>query len=246
MNKKILFIMVFLAFSFCCNMNAQGFRIYKNGAVIGTYTTEKFDSISFFQNIEYGIIDLGLPSGTLWADKNVGAVEMWENGYYVAWGETTEKNDYSLPNYKWCVFQDYENFYYTKYTQQDNLQKLTPEDDVASIIMGTEWSTPTQEEWEELFTYCTWQWATTHPGEKDGYVVIGPNGRGLFLPASGRIDQTINTDLNMFGCYWTTNRAGLLSGKEIYAYEFYFSADFKKIANTNREAGLTVRAVKRK
>lgn len=246
MNRIIFFLSAFMAFGLCSTTNAQGFRVYKDGVIIGTYTKEKFDSISFFNNIEYGTIDLGLPSGTLWSDKNVGAVEIWNDGYYVAWGETTEKDDYSLPNYKWSVFQDYENFYFTKYTQQDYLKKLTPEDDIASIMMGTEWCTPTQEEWEELLAYCTWQWVTTHPGEKDGYVVIGPNGKVIFLPASGRMGQTTNTVLNKWGCYWTSDRGGVLSGKEIYAYELYFTADSKKIVNTNREAGLTVRAVKRK
>lgn len=241
MNRKLLFIIVTLAL--CPQLMAQGFRVYKDGVVIGTYNAEKFDSISFFLKTEYAAIDLGLPSGTLWADRNVGATEMWDNGVYVSWGETQEKPEYGMPKYKWCVFNDYENFYYTKYTVNDGLTSLKPEDDIATVEMGTEWSIPTQNDWEELITYCTWQWVTTHPGEKDGYAIIGPNGHALFLPAAGRKDGSDFSWGNTMGCYWTKDRGPLLSGKEIYAYEFYFGSDFKRIANTNRDCGITTRGV---
>ena len=34
-------------------------------------------------------VDLGLPSGTLWATKNLGASSKTDYGLYFAWGETT-------------------------------------------------------------------------------------------------------------------------------------------------------------
>ena len=244
MNKKLFFLIVMLAFY--SQVMAQGFRVYKDGVVIGTYNVEKFDSISFFLKTAYSAIDLGLPSGTLWADRNVGATEIWDDGWYVSWGETREKPEYGIPKYQLCVFDDYENFYYTKYTVQDGLTSLKPEDDVATVEMGTEWCIPTQSDWEELMTYCTWQWATSHPGEKDGYAIIGPNGHGLFLPAAGRKDGSDFSWGNNMGCYWTKDRGPLLSGKEIYAYELYFGNDFKKIANANRDCGITVRGIIRK
>ena len=47
-------------------------------------------------------VDLGLPSGLLWATCNVGATKPEERGDYFAWGETTPKETYSWDNYKWC------------------------------------------------------------------------------------------------------------------------------------------------
>ena len=126
------------------------------------------------------------------------------------------------------------------------MTSLKPEDDVATVEMGTEWCIPTQSDWEELMTYCTWQWATSHPGGKDGYAIIGPNGHGLFLPAAGRKDGSDYSWGNNMGCYWTKDRGPLLSGKEIYAYELYFGNDFKTITNTNRDCGITVRGIIRK
>lgn len=41
-------------------------------------------------------IDLGLPSGTLWATMNVGASSPEDYGDYFAWGETSPKEVYSL------------------------------------------------------------------------------------------------------------------------------------------------------
>ena len=43
------------------------------------------------ENERYEYVDLGLPSGTLWATFNVGATQPHESGYYLAWGELEEK-----------------------------------------------------------------------------------------------------------------------------------------------------------
>ena len=43
----------------------------------------------------YEYVDLGLPSGTLWATCNVGATAPEEFGYYFAWGEVQRKSEYN-------------------------------------------------------------------------------------------------------------------------------------------------------
>ena len=48
-------------------------------------------------------VDLGLPSGTLWASKNVGASKPFHYGNYYAWGEVGTKEYYSEDNY---LFKD--------------------------------------------------------------------------------------------------------------------------------------------
>lgn len=58
-------------------------------------------------------VDLGLPSGKLWAEKNIGAASMYDYGYYLAWGELEEKSYYDSTNYK---YYDVENHHYTKYS----------------------------------------------------------------------------------------------------------------------------------
>ena len=80
---------------------------------------------SFAQN-NHEYVDLGLPSGTLWATCNVGANSPEEYGDYFAWGETQPKTIYSRSNY------GYSNA------------------DATKANWDSDWCMPTKEQWEEL------------------------------------------------------------------------------------------------
>ena len=130
-------------------------------------------------------VDLGLPSGLMWRKYNVGANSEYEKGNYYAWGETVTKQDYFGTTYKWS------NPYgaYTKYTDEDKLTLLLPEDDAATANLGENYRTPTPKEWEELLAECTWEVATTtNKNNKtviDYWKVVGPNGNFIILPSAG-------------------------------------------------------------
>lgn len=144
------------------------------------------------------MIDLGLPSGTLWACCNVGAEKPEDYGGYYAWGETEIKDNYEWRNYKWCD-GDYDklNKYciHKKYGIVDNKTTLEPEDDVATVKWGGDWRMPTSKEISELSEKCKIEiiikgnrydyWETQTSEEKDGYLFIGSNGNCIFLPAAG-------------------------------------------------------------
>lgn len=51
----------------------------------------------------YGYVDLGLPSGTLWAVHNIGAQNEYECGDYFAWGETEPKERYDWDTYSFFL-----------------------------------------------------------------------------------------------------------------------------------------------
>lgn len=51
-------------------------------------------------------VDLGLPSGTKWADRNVGASSKTDVGEYFAWGEIATKSDFSWDTYKYGKASD--------------------------------------------------------------------------------------------------------------------------------------------
>ena len=101
-------------------------------------------------------VDLGLPSGRLWANMNVGATSPEDPGLYFAWGDTVgyEEGHYFGPeNYKWV---DPNNFTkYTKYNDSDRRTQLLSVDDAATINMGSEWRMPTQEDFIELCNNTT-------------------------------------------------------------------------------------------
>ncbi len=138
---------------------------------------------------DHDYVDLGLPSGLLWATCNVGANTPEEYGDYFAWGETQPKDVYSWSTYQYCMGS---NNTLTKYCSRsrygyngftDSLTILLPEDDAATANWGDDWRMPTRQEWQELFNNTTYTW-TTQNGVNGG-LFTAPNGNSLFLPAAG-------------------------------------------------------------
>ncbi len=152
-------------------------------------------------------VDLGLPSGILWADMNLGAARPEEAGYYYAWAETEPKTNYSWGTYKWCMGTETT---LTKYCSDpeygyqgfvDYRSDLEMEDNVLWEEFGsyTSWSLPGSDNWEELYDECDWEW-TTQNG-RDGYKITSKNnGNSIFLPAAG---VKAGTTLIDRGGYWS-------------------------------------------
>ena len=131
-------------------------------------------------------VDLGLPSGLLWATCDVGASTPEEFGAYFCWGETQPKNlagweYYQYCNGNWNMLTKYcNNASYGYNGFIDNLTILIPEDDVASANWGLDWRMPTKEEWQELYQNTT-HIITTQNGV-NGVLFTATNGHTLFLP----------------------------------------------------------------
>lgn len=160
------------------------------------------------QNHEY--VNLGLPSGTLWATCNVGATRPEDNGYYFRWGETrpityydTDSIIYDYGHYKWFEY-DYDDYYdlftistILKYNTIDNKTELDPEDDAATVNWGPDWCMPTRAQIEELITECDWV-----IGDYSA-VAYGPNGASLYFPyAAFRYTYDDGTGMKI-GLYWS-------------------------------------------
>ncbi|MBO4370001.1 MAG: hypothetical protein J5808_01395, partial [Paludibacteraceae bacterium] len=81
-------------------------------------------------------VDLGLPSGTLWATCNVGANTPEEYGDYFAWGETTLKSNYEWSTYKYGTYNQLTKYCYKsdygKNGFTDTKTTLDAEDDAAT------------------------------------------------------------------------------------------------------------------
>ena len=137
-------------------------------------------------------IDLGLPSGLLWAKSNMGTTEPTEIGDYYAWGETSTKKEYYNDNYK--HFKVDKNLKVLKYNEKDWKTVLEREDDAANANLGVGYRIPTQEDWQELLDNCKWEAVTiTLPEILDPsqtksiarWIVTGPNGKSIVLPMTG-------------------------------------------------------------
>ena len=189
-------------------------------------------------------IDLGLPSGTLWATTNVGANAPEDFGDYFAWGETEPKDVYDWGTYKWCM-GNYNTM--TKYCTisgygyngfNDGKTELDPEDDAATAAWGPEWRMPSLEQLEELYNNCTTEW-TTRNGVTGSLFTSNINGASLFLPAAGcRSNSSLD---DAYGFCWSRT---LYSSEPNYAYGLYFDSGYVGWGSSDRNYGRGVRAVR--
>lgn len=180
-------------------------------------------------------VDLGLPSGTIWAGWNIGATAPQEYGNHYAWGEVETKNDYMRETYK---FYDAAT---DSYSTPENGIIGDPEYDVATKEWGAEWQIPTDAQMQELIDNCQWRWYTFN--DKNGYVVTGPNGNAIFLPASGLRAKGSKISFDGTCGYYSTGT--LHSAYFTRALEAKEGS--RKVTNSNyRLYGYTIRPIKAK
>ena len=172
-------------------------------------------------------VDLGLPSGLLWATCNVGAINSTDYGNYYAWGETATKEIYSWNTYrysngdyntltKYCNNSSYGNNGFT-----DELTTLDAADDAATANWGSAWRMPTFDEFVELITSCTVTYLDYPEYEVPGRLFVGPNGNSIFLPrASERSDNDMFNPVPAH--YWSSS---LYTGIPSCAWQLYFDSD---------------------
>ena len=194
---------------------------------------------------DHAYVDLGLPSGLLWATCNVGADNPEDYGDYFAWGETQPKSVYTWSTYQYCngsssTFTKYCNnssYGYNGFT--DNLTTLLPEDDAATANWGSDWRMPTEEEWQELYNNTTHTW-TTQNGV-NGRLFTASNGSSLFLPAAGCRNGSGLGSAGSWGYYWSSS---LGTDSPYNAWGFYFNSDSFFVGSSYRYYGQSVRAVR--
>lgn len=191
-------------------------------------------------------VDLGLPSGILWATRNVGATSPEDNGDYFAWGETSPKSFYDWSTYRYWngssrTFTKYctnSSFGYNGFT--DNLTTLQAGDDAATANWGGGARTPTVTEWNELINNTTSQW-TTQNGVY-GRRFTASNGRSIFLPAAGDHSGSSFYDAGSYGYYWSSS---LNASYPLDASRLYFNSDYVSAGGGDvRRFGYSVRPVR--
>ena len=203
-------------------------------------------------------VDLGLPSGILWAAYNVGASSPEEYGGYYAWGETEEKTSYTFMNYKHGVFHGYDsnghsiisyvnlggNISGTPYdTAKANWDK--DKDDEDKDDNGDGARMPTLKEMEELASRCKWERTTTngHAIAK----VTGLNGNSIYIPFASGKSNGFNGEgegVDDGVLLWSSEE---MEDNPGYSYFLYFAGgDVDLYGICPREYGISVRAVKDK
>ncbi len=191
-------------------------------------------------------IDLGLPSGLLWAETNIGAETAADEGNYYAWGETTTKATYSLSEYS---YYDKSSSSFKKYNSDDNKTTLEASDDAAYVNWGSFCHMPTSKDLEELLNSdnCTWTWGSKTKSDGsttiNGYVVTSKkNDNSIFLPASGFCDVN---GLQYKGTLGGLRSSSLNTGQiNSTCYLFFTSSSYiLTYVGEDRDYGINIRPV---
>ena len=177
-------------------------------------------------------VDLGLPSGLLWATCNIGAKEPWENGLYFSWGNVDgNKNGFGY------------DFSESEYAATPGAALISSivfnaKCDAARANIGGSWRTPTKDEIQELQYYCTKDW-TTQNGVAGMMFVSRVNSNSVFFPAAGYYVGTSLSYEGTYGGFWSSSLRS-----QTYAFGLFFGMSYVHLqAYSCRFIGYPVRAV---
>lgn len=196
----------------------------------------------------HGYVDLGLPSGTLWATNNIGAESPFYPGDYFAWGETQARNTFQWRHYE---------FFQEEYTDDQGNDTYSATD-IGQTISGTEydaartqweaaWRMPAKEDWEELLEYCTAEYkdnAAIPP--RKGLLFTGPNGNSIILPPTYNDYNGFDLCVPRGGDYWTATAASDLtkySCPSAMMTAFGAGSSKMKLKSDGRHCGCAIRPV---
>ena len=169
------------------------------------------------------LIDLGLPSGTKWASRDIGAEGEGKPGLFFAYGEV-EGYDYvtfTQRNFFWDTYKWNDGGQtragINKYYAGDGKTELDPEDDAAVMLWGGNWRMPTAVEVQELVDGCTSE-VTTIEGQAGRLFTSKTNGETIFFPLSGDLAKDEVKARDERGYYWTTTLTDTDTSKAMVLY----------------------------
>lgn len=188
---------------------------------------------------EHDYVDLGLPSGTLWATENIKDAD--GKDLYFAWGETRGYTKEQVKKYGWYGAYTYNM---NKYNENDGLTVLELEDDAATVNWGEEWKIPTKEQFEELIANTTFVSPISSGKSKFTSTVDGYTDKFIVLPGASYVksDGEI-APVPWMVRYWSASRSD-----SNHKLAYYLAADFgaPKIEEDlhTRVEGLTIYPVR--
>ena len=164
----------------------------------------------------HGFVDLGLPSGTLWATCNVGATSPEQPGLYFAFGETIGFTAEQVEKGE----RKFDSASYTASSISDN---LTLEQDVAHIHMGGNWRIPSERQFKELIDNCdvVWRFNYNRTGVAGRVFTSKVNGNSVFFPVAGYCSGSFVIDNNTEGYYWSATGVTLDAARYLNFYSKY-------------------------
>lgn len=194
--------------------------------------------------VEY--VDLGLPSGNLWAKCNLGASAPEAYGDYYAWGEVEPKQVYTYPNHKWYK-EGAPSLGFTKYNNEDGKLTLEDEDDAVIQKLGNGWRTPTLADFRELTNQKYTKIEKTTLNGVAGYQITSKkNKKSIFIPFAGFKNdkpqtREISSSESVAICMTNQRR---IDDQVFNCWTFAFEQDRIRRYGKRRPDGISIRPVK--
>ena len=188
-------------------------------------------------------IDLGLPSGTLWADRNLGAESVTDYGDYYMWGSTEPDTDRPC-NWEHTPFNGGFRWYNEDIVETFRKEAfpngvLSDQYDAAHTQLGKKWYIPTMEQFKELLDYTDSEWAV-FGGISGRKFTSTANGNSIFIPSAGRRNGSSVDYVGSDAYLWSSTLDLSYHGN---AYLIDFDSGGCSVGNIYRYDGFCVRAV---
>ena len=232
------------------DLSFDNYKISNDYKVPNVVKTKNDNQIHYQNIIHYDYVDLGLPSGTLWATKNIGAETETDFGLYFAWGETkgyyypSEEKSFTWNDYKFSINGSDSNF--SKYNHQSP-EYLEHIDNAVKIYMGNEWDIPSWTNMHEVNDNCTSQYVSNYKNSGvNGLLFTSTiNSKTLFFPFACAITNNIieNKTANPFTMIWYN---GFYHERAACMYVDHWQNNLRLMDGQSRERyyGASYRAIK--
>lgn len=194
-------------------------------------------------NLEH--VDLGLPSGTLWAKCNLGAEKESDFGKFFQWGDTqgysgVDEHQFSWEDYRWGTIDNL-----TKYNNTDGLTTLQDEDDAVFVATGGKMRMPTKEQLQELIDHTDHEWTAIDGVNGMKFTNKSDVTKHIFIPTAGMCVGGHHLNVNAWGILWSSSIFNLygLDDDHHCAQTFYFGESKMYIVHSLRCAAYSLRGV---
>ena len=194
--------------------------------------SKRYAEVTLVQKADEGV-DLGLPSGNIWASMNYYNKQFSSVQIYFMNHGLFNTNFYGYSSFRWGATDSQE------YSSSISNISGTNNDPVYNYL-GGDWVMPTMEDFQELMDNCQYEWVDNYVDKFSGVVITGKNGAKLFIPAAHHY-----TSNNMpCGVYWTSTP---IDEEKAYSFQFdnyiyYPNGGFRSYAKTD---GNNIRPIKR-
>ena len=182
------------------------------------YYIKPLGSVNLITATRYTAVDLGLPSGRLWANMNVGAEKETDYGLYFQWGDTIGYNDASHSTWATCPGNGGNSDYNAASIEAwdaANLKSVTgmetstkilmPKVDAATVNMGSKWRMPTMEDCVELFENTNKELAVIDGVKGRKFINKSDASKYIFLPFAGGAAEGSFGAQGLEGLVWSSS-----------------------------------------